>query len=118
VSKEQIDEYLDGLHEPKQATLRTLRETILATVPNAEQCISYGLPAFRLEGRTIAGFGAFKNHLSYFPHSGSVLKQLAQETEGYTQTKSSLHFPIDEPLPAELVQRLLAVRIKQAFPGR
>ena len=47
-----------------------------------------------------------------------MLKQLAQETEGYTQTKSSLHFPIDEPLPAELVQRLLAVRIKQAFPGR
>ena len=65
-----IDEYLATLDEPKQATLTSLRATIMAIVPEAEQCISYGMPAFKLRGKTIAGFAAFKNHLSYLPHSG------------------------------------------------
>jgi uncharacterized protein YdhG (YjbR/CyaY superfamily) len=68
VSKKEIDEYLGTLDEPKTATLAQLRETI---VPDAEQCISYGMPAFKLRGKTIAGFAAFKSHLSYLPHSGS-----------------------------------------------
>ena len=67
-----IDEYLATLDEPKRATLTSLRDTIMAIVPEAEQCISYGMPAFKLRGKTIAGFAAFKNHLSYLPHSGSV----------------------------------------------
>ena len=64
-----------------------LRDTIVAIVPDAEQCISYGVPAFKLRGKTIAGFAAFKSHLSYLPHSGSVIRQLAKETEGYTKTR-------------------------------
>ena len=115
MSKDEIERYLDALEEPKRATLTQLRDLIAAILPEAEQCISYGLPAFKLEGRTVAGFAAFKNHLSYLPHSGSVLSQLAEETEGYSQTKGSLHFGVDEPLPEELVRRLLAVRIAQAF---
>jgi uncharacterized protein YdhG (YjbR/CyaY superfamily) len=115
VSKEQIDEYLDALDEPKRATLRALRETILAVVPEADQCISYGMPAFKLQGRAIAGFAAFKNHLSYLPHSGHVIEQLGDETKGYTQTKGSLHFPVDEPLPEDLVRKLLAVRMAEAL---
>jgi len=117
VSKEQIDEYLDGLDEPKRATLCTLRETILAIVPDADQCISYGMPAFKVQGRTIAGFAAFKNHLSYLPHSGRVIGQLGDETKGYTQTKGSLHFPIDESLPEDLVGKLLAIRMAEALDG-
>jgi len=78
-----IDEYLATLDEPKQATLTSLR----ATIPEAEQCISYGMPAFKLRGRTIAGFAAFKNHLSYLPHSGSVIPQLAKEKAPYTSNK-------------------------------
>jgi uncharacterized protein YdhG (YjbR/CyaY superfamily) len=115
VSKQQIDEYLAALDEPKRATLSELRDTIVAIVPDAEQCISYRLPAFRLRGKTIAGFAAFRNHLSYLPHSGSVLPRLAKETEGYTQTKSSLHFPVDEALPEKLVKKLLDARMADAF---
>ena len=115
VSKQEIDGYLDALEEPKRSTLAQLRDTIAAIVPDAEQCISYGMPAFKLRGKTIAGFAAFKNHLSYLPHSGSVIPRLAAETEGYSGTKSSLHFPIDRPLPKELVEKLVAERIAQAF---
>jgi uncharacterized protein YdhG (YjbR/CyaY superfamily) len=72
VSAEEIDQYLDALEEPKRATLARLRQTILDILPDAEQGISYGVPAFKVRGKTIAGFAAFKNHLSYLPHSGSV----------------------------------------------
>jgi uncharacterized protein YdhG (YjbR/CyaY superfamily) len=110
-----IDEYLAALDEPKRTTLTSLRDTIMAIVPDAEQCISYGLPAFRRRGKTIAGFAAFKNHLTYLPHSGSVIPQLAKETAAYTSTKGSLRFPVDKPLPEALVKKLLAMRMAEAF---
>jgi Domain of unknown function (DU1801) len=72
LSQQEVDAYLAALDEPKQSTLRTLRQTILEILPEAEQCISYAIPGFRVRGQMIAGFAAFKNHLSYFPHSGSV----------------------------------------------
>ena len=114
----EIDAYLDALEEPKRSTLARLRDTIMAIVPDAEQCISYGMPAFRLRGKTVAGFAAFKHHLSYLPHSGSVIPQLGKELKGYTSTSGSLHFPVDQPLPEALVRKLLAVRMAQAFGGR
>jgi uncharacterized protein YdhG (YjbR/CyaY superfamily) len=118
VSKAEIDQYLGTLAEPKRATLAELRDTIVAIVPDAEQCISYGMPAFKLGGKTIAGFAAFKRHLSYLPHSGSVIPQLAKETEGYTKTKGSLHFPVDKPLPKNLVKKLVDARMAEAFGRR
>jgi uncharacterized protein YdhG (YjbR/CyaY superfamily) len=118
VSKQEIDDYLGTLDEPKRATLAQLRDTIVAIIPDAEQCISYGMPAFKLRGKAIAGFAAFKSHLSYVPHSGSVIPQLAMETEGYTKTKGSLHFPVDKPLPKELVKKLLDARMAEAFGPR
>jgi uncharacterized protein YdhG (YjbR/CyaY superfamily) len=111
VSTEEIDEYLRGVEEPKRSTLETLRRTILEIVPQAEQGLSYRVPAFRLDGKVIAGFAAFTDHLSYLPFSGSVLRQLADELEGYTSTKSALHFPVDEPLPKKLVEKLIAIRL-------
>ena len=105
-----VDEYLLGVEEPKRATLETLRSTILEIVPEADQLISYGMPAFRVEGKTVAGFAAFRKHLSYLPFSGTVLSQLTDELEGYTMTKSALHFGVDEPLPKALVEKLIAVR--------
>jgi uncharacterized protein YdhG (YjbR/CyaY superfamily) len=115
VSAKEIDDYLEALEEPKRSTLSRLRETILSIVPEAEQGISYGMPAFKLRDRTIAGFAAFKDHLSYLPHSGSVIPRLRKETEAYTSTKGSLHFPIDEPLPTALVRKLLALRMEEAL---
>jgi uncharacterized protein YdhG (YjbR/CyaY superfamily) len=108
-----IDEYLAGLDEPKQATLQTLRQTIRSLIPDAEECISYGMPAFRLEGKVIAGFAAFKNHLAYLPHSGSIFGELADDLAGYESTPGSLHFPIDQPLPKALVKKLIATRLKE-----
>ena len=105
-----IDEYIAALDEPKRTTLQKLRQTIRGIVPNAEECISYGMPAFRLEGKVIA---AFKDHLSYLPHSGSVLGELADDLVGYQSTPGSLHFPIDRPLPKALVKKLIALRLKE-----
>ena len=93
--------------------LQALRRTILEIVPEAEQGLSYRVPAFRVRGKVVAGFAAFGNHLSYLPFSGSVLGQLADELQGYTMTKSSLHFPVDRPLPKTLVQKLIAVRLQE-----
>jgi uncharacterized protein YdhG (YjbR/CyaY superfamily) len=114
VSAEEVDEYLSGLDEPKRGTLEKLRASILELVPDAEQAISYGVPAFRVRGKTVAGFAAFKDHLSYLPFSGSVLGQLSDELEEYTMTKSSLHFPVDRSLPKPLVKKLIAVRLAEA----
>ncbi len=116
MSAAEIDDYLQRQDEPKRSTLSQLRRDILAVVPDAEQCISYALPAFRVNGKVIAGFAAFKAHLSYLPHSGSVFPALAEELAGYEKSTGSLHFPVDQPLPRELVGKLIAVRISQAFP--
>jgi uncharacterized protein YdhG (YjbR/CyaY superfamily) len=117
VSAEEIDKYLDGLEEPKRATLATLRRTILDVIPDADQGISYGVPAFKVRGKTIAGFAAFKNHLSYLPHSGSVFPQLKDELKGYSTSSGALRFDVDKPLPPDLVEKLIAVRLGQAFPA-
>jgi uncharacterized protein YdhG (YjbR/CyaY superfamily) len=113
----EIDEYLQGLEEPKRSTLARLREAILEVLPEAEQGMSYGLPAFKVRGKTIAGFAAFKRHLSYLPHSGSVFPELAAELEGYQRSSGALRFAVDEPLPPDLVRTLVEVRLRQAFGG-
>ena len=110
LSAEDVDGYLRAVDEPKRSTLEALRRTILEIVPDAEQVISYRVPAFRVDGRIIGGFAAFKDHLSYLPFSGSVLPALASELEGYKTTKSALHFPVDRPLPKTLVRKLIAAR--------
>lgn len=113
MSRREIDRYLANVDDPKRATLEQLRQTILCIVPEAEQCISHRIPAFRFRGQVIAGFAAFKNHLSYFPFSGSVLDQLPDGVAGYAGTKSALHFPVDKPLPKGLVKKLIEVRLRE-----
>jgi uncharacterized protein YdhG (YjbR/CyaY superfamily) len=113
MSAKEIDEYLRGLEEPKRGTLEALRRTILEVAPDAEQVISYRVPAFRVGGKPVAGFAAFRNHLSYLPFSGSVLPRLASELEGYTMTKSALHFPVDRPLSKTLVKKLITTRLSE-----
>jgi uncharacterized protein YdhG (YjbR/CyaY superfamily) len=113
VAATDIDGYLRALDEPKRSTLEQMRRRILDVVPKSEQCLSYSVPAFKVQGKTIAGLAAFKNHLSYLPHSGSVLGQLQDELGRYEQTKSALHFAIDEPLPGHLVRRLILVKMRE-----
>jgi uncharacterized protein YdhG (YjbR/CyaY superfamily) len=108
-----VDRYLAALDEPKRSTLEETRRRILEVVPDAEQCISYAVPAFKVQGKTVAGFAAFKRHLSYLPHSGSVLPSLRDELSGYDQTKSALHFAVDEPLPRDLITRLIGAKLQE-----
>lgn len=109
----EVDAYLAQVPEPKRSTLETLRARILEVVPEAEQCISYAMPAFRLNGKVVAGFAAFKNHLAFLPHSGRVIPELSDELAGFTYTPGSLHFAIDECLSPELVRLLIETRIAQ-----
>jgi uncharacterized protein YdhG (YjbR/CyaY superfamily) len=114
----EIDSYLVTVEEPKRSTLQALRETIRELLPGAEECISYGSPAFRQEGKVVAGFAAFKNHLSYLPHSGWVFTQLADDLRGYTMSSGALRFPVDKPLLRALVKKLIDVRLKEIREGR
>jgi uncharacterized protein YdhG (YjbR/CyaY superfamily) len=115
MSADDVDRYLATLAEPKRTTLLHLREEILRVLPDAEQCISYRLPAFKVHGKVIAGFGAFKNHLSYLPHSGSVFGELSGELAGYSMSTGALRFDVATPLPRDLVEKLISVRLRQAF---
>lgn len=114
-SSEAIDSYLTALDTARRVTLSDLRQSIHEFVPDVEECISYGLPGFRLRGKMIAGFGSFKDHLSYFPHSGSVLEIVKDDLVGYSRTKSALHFSTSTPLPRALVEKLAITRTQQAF---
>ena len=108
-----IDAYLATVRGEKRAALDRLRRTIRTIVPRAEECISYAIPAFRLNGKVVAGFAATARGCSYFPFSGSTLATLADDLDGYGGTKSSLHFSADEGLPAALVRKLLRARIAE-----
>jgi uncharacterized protein YdhG (YjbR/CyaY superfamily) len=117
MTQAEIDHYLETLDEPKRSTLTQLRQTILSVIPEADQGLSYSVPAFRLNGKVVAGFAAFKHHLSYLPFSGSVFPELADDLRGYKTSTGALQFPVDQPLPRSLVEKLIAVRLRQAFPA-
>jgi uncharacterized protein YdhG (YjbR/CyaY superfamily) len=108
-----VDEYLDAAPEPHRSTLRGLRQTLRHLLPEATEQLSYGMPAFKLGGKAIAGYAHFKAHCSYFPHSGTVLPELADQLEGYDWTKGTLKFAVDQPLPEQLVQAMVDVRLEQ-----
>ena len=115
MSVAEVDEYLAELDEPKRSTLEALRASILQAVPEAEQGLSYGVPVFRLNGKAVAGFSAAKNHLSYLPHSGTVLGTFTNdELAGFPASKGALKMPVDKPLPPELVTQLIQARRTEA----
>jgi uncharacterized protein YdhG (YjbR/CyaY superfamily) len=108
-----IDEYLAGLDADQRAALEQLRKTIKAVAPKAEECISYGIPAFRLAGRMLVGFGARANHCSFYPWSGATVKAHGKELERYDTSPGTIRFRTDEPLPAALVRKLVKARIAE-----
>ena len=112
MSAADIDAYISALPEPKRSTLEEMRRRILVIVPDAEQKISYQMPAFALDGKVVAGFAAFKSHLAFLPHSGRVLGQLDRELDGFVRTLSSLHFAIDQPLSEELIATLIETKMR------
>jgi uncharacterized protein YdhG (YjbR/CyaY superfamily) len=113
VTTNDVDRYLAHLEDPARSTLEEMRRRILEVIPEAEQCLSYAVPAFKVGGQVVAGLAAFKSHLSYLPHSGSVLPRLRDKTQGFTQTKSALHFPLDSPLPLDLIRELIEAKLHE-----
>ena len=115
MSKKQIDEYLADIDEPQKSTLTSLRRIILEIIPNAEECITYRVPTFKIDGKGIAGFAAYRNHCTYFPMSGSVLGQIGEEVAKYKASRGALQFAVDKPLPKALVKKLIRVRLGEAL---
>lgn len=105
-----VDADLATLDPMRRATLAQLRADILAILPEAEEGLSYSVPAFRLKGQLVAGFSSASRHLSYLPHSGTVLASMASELEGWAWSKGALRFHVEQPLPRELVEKLIAAR--------
>lgn len=108
-----IDEYLAAVSDDQRAALEKLRKTIRATVPQAEECINYGVAAFRLNGKALVGFGASAKHCSFYPMSGSTVTAHQDELKDYKTTKGSIHFQPNNPLPAALVRKLVKARIAE-----
>lgn len=113
-----VDAYLADVSPRHRALLQKLRKSIHGLVPEAEECISYGMPAFRLGGRVVGGFAARSTGCSYYPFSGTTLSTLADDIEGYEHTKSALHFGPGKPLPLALLRKLLTARIAEGKRDR
>ena len=112
MSSKQVTAHIAKIPEPQKSTLFQLRKTIQEIIPNAEEVISYGFPGYRLNGKVICGFDAFKNHCSFFPHSSLVIPELEKELANYKTSKGALQFPINKPLPKALVRKLIATRLR------
>lgn len=110
-----IDEYLARVSPDRRVLLEKLRKTIHRILPDVEECISYSMPAFRLQGHVVAGFLATTKGCSYYPFSGSTLATLAKDVASYSQTKSALHFDAKRALPSTLVRTLLKARIAETL---
>lgn len=108
-----IDEYLAALSARQRAALQKLRTTIRSVAPDAEECISYSLPAFRFDGRVLVCFGASTKHCSFFPGSGTTVAAHAELLKGYDTSKGTIRFPPEKPLPAGLVQTIVKARIAE-----
>ncbi len=107
-----VDDYLDSAPEPQRSTLRQLRAMLSSILPDAEEAMSYGVPAFKIRGKAVAGYAYATHHCSYFPHSGSVIEQVGPELlEGYDWAKGTLRFPVDEAPDEALVRRLVEIRL-------
>jgi uncharacterized protein YdhG (YjbR/CyaY superfamily) len=104
-----IDEYLSPLSHEKRAALEKLRRAIKAAAPGAEECISYGIPAFRLGGRLLVAFGAAVNHCAFYP-GAFPLEAHKKELKAYDTSKGTVRFRADRPLPTTLVRKLVKAR--------
>jgi uncharacterized protein YdhG (YjbR/CyaY superfamily) len=105
------DDYLAAVTEDKRAALQKLRKAIKRAAPKAEECISYQVPAFRLNGKFLVAYGAAKNHCAFYP--GTTVKALKDDLKGYDTSKGTIRFSADKPLPAALVRKLIRLRIEE-----
>jgi uncharacterized protein YdhG (YjbR/CyaY superfamily) len=105
-----VDEYISGFPKGTQRILEQMRRTIKSAVPGAQETISYQIPTFKMKGTTIAHFAAFKEHIGFYPPAP---KAFTEEVSRYAGPRGNLKFPIDEPMPLELVKRIVKYRARQ-----
>jgi len=108
-SRTPVDRILASLPDARRRALQRLRRTLHAAVPRATDCIAYGLPSLRLDGRYLVSYGAAKNHLAFYP--GAVLDPWRKDLAGFETTRGSIHFQPEGPIPAALVRRLVKARV-------
>jgi len=108
-----IDEYLAGLSPENRAALQKLRRAVHAAAPGSEECISYGMPAFRLHGKLVAGFKAAATHCSFHPMSGETVATLKADLSAYQTSRGTIRFSSAAGLPATLVRKLVKTRIAE-----
>ena len=108
-----FDEYLEGLSDDNRAALEKLRKAIKAAAPQAEECISYGLAAFKLNGKPLVALGATANHCAFYLMSGSTVEAHEDELAKYDTSKGTIRFAANKPLPASLVKKLVKARIAE-----
>jgi uncharacterized protein YdhG (YjbR/CyaY superfamily) len=114
-----VDEYLAGVTDPgKRAALEELRKTIHELVPQAEECLSYGLAAFRLDGHPLVAFGASRQHCAFYPMSSSIVEAHEAELKPYETSKGTIRFQPEDPLPRALVRKLIQARIAETRASR
>jgi len=113
MAKSEIDKFFAKVEEPKRSTLEEMRRRILEVVPDAEQTIKYGMPAFLKDGWCFVCIAPFKNHINWSPYSSNVFVQLENELAGYSVSKGSMQFAVDKPLPKALVKKLIKVRLAE-----
>lgn len=107
-----VDEYLKQFPEEQRQALEKLRKTIKEAAPKAEEMISYGMPAYKLNG-VLVYFGGFQNHCSFFPAGYAVIKQFADELKDYKTSKGTIQFTVNKPLPPLLVKKMVKARVKE-----
>jgi uncharacterized protein YdhG (YjbR/CyaY superfamily) len=113
-----MDGYLAAVRRDQRGALEKLRETIRRVVPNAEECISYGLAAFRLDGRPLIAFGATEHHCALYPMSSATVETHQDELKHYDTSKGRIRFQADHPLPVALVRKLVKARIAESRAPR
>lgn len=105
------DEYLTQLSDEKRRALEKLRKDIKAAAPQVEECISYGVPSYRLNGKFLMSCGASAKHVAFYP--GATVQRLRKELKGYDTSKGTIRFPAEKPLPAALVRKIVKKRIAE-----
>jgi len=106
------DDYLRALSADKRSALEKIRKDIKAAAPKAEECMSYGIPGFRLNGKLLVSYGAGAKHCAFYP--GSIVQQFKKELKDYnTSGKGTIRFPADKPLPSPLVRKIVKARIAE-----
>lgn len=107
-----IDEYIEGFPKDVQGVLRRVRQTIRRAAPEAVEAISYQMPTFKLNGTNLVHFAAFKNHIGFYP-TPSGIEAFQEVLSVYKSAKGSVQFPIDQPVPYDLVRRIVLARVKE-----